>query len=132
MSLRVLVADDDPDLLEVIVEALTYQGAKVASASSGAELLERLAEESPFDLVITDVLMPWMTGLQVASSVREAGMEVPVIFMTGLEDASLIEKVRALQRTALLRKPFDAEQLQATVAKLVPSHGLTEAGARVG
>jgi CheY-like chemotaxis protein len=120
MALRILVADDDDDLLEVVVEALTDAGAKVASVKSGAELLKRLGEDASFDLIIADVLMPWMTGLQVASSVREAGLEVPVILMTGARDSSLDERVDSIERTVLLRKPFGHGELKAAVEKLLP------------
>ena len=120
MPLRILVADDDADLLDVVVESLTDAGAKVASAKSGAELLKRLGEDASFDLIIADVVMPWMTGLQVASSVREAGLEVPVILMTGGRDASLNDRVDLLDKTVLLRKPFDQNQLRAAVEKLLP------------
>ena len=61
---RVLVADDDAELLEVVADTLIRLGADVIRASTGAELIERLAEYGPFDLIITDVAMPWMTGLQ--------------------------------------------------------------------
>jgi len=120
MPLRILVADDDADLLEVVVESLTDAGAKVSSAKSGAELLKRLGEDASFDLIIADVLMPWMTGLQVASSVRDAGLEVPVILMTGATDASLNQRVDMLDNTVLLRKPFDQDDLKAAVQKLLP------------
>ena len=120
MPLRILVADDDSDLLEVVVESLTDAGAKVASARSGAELLERLGEDAGFDLIIADVLMPWMTGLQVASSVREAGLQMPVILMTGMRDPSLSERVGSIEGAILLRKPFGADELRAAVAHAVP------------
>lgn len=121
MSLRILVADDDADLRESVVDLLTDAGAEVASVPSGAELLARLGEGEPYDLVITDMLMPWLTGLQVASSVREAGLTVPVILITGAIDASLDERVDSLERAVLLRKPFDADQLHAAIATLLPA-----------
>ncbi|NUP11525.1 MAG: response regulator [Polyangiaceae bacterium] len=121
MHLRVLVADDDPELLGTVASTLSESGADVVRASTGAELLEGLAERGPFDLVITDISMPWMTGLQVAHSAREAGLDVPLIVMTGLRDASIAERVGALgERVALLKKPFDYGQLTAAIAKLVP------------
>ena len=124
MKLRVLVADDDPELLEAMAATLSATGADVVLASTGVELLEALAEEGPFDLVITDVSMPWMTGLQVAATAREAGLEVPLIVMTGLDDASLPRRVGALGEAAtLLRKPFDTAQLERAIAALVPSAG---------
>jgi DNA-binding response OmpR family regulator len=117
---RVLVADDDPDLLEVVATSLTDSGAEVVRATTGADLLEHLADDGPFDLIITDIGMPWMTGFQVAHSVREAGLDVPVIIMTGRDDPSIPERVRSLgKRAALLRKPFDSEALGAAVASLL-------------
>jgi len=120
MKCRVLLADDDPALLEWLSISLSEGGAEVVRASSGAELLERIAEDGPFDLVIADVSMPWMTGVQVARLIREAGLEIPVIIMTGLVDACLPDQVLALgERTSLIRKPFRSEQLEAVIRKLV-------------
>jgi CheY-like chemotaxis protein len=101
----------------------------VVQASTGAELLEHVAEDLPFDLVITDVSMPWMTGLHVASSMRTAGLDVPLIIMTGLTDRSLAARVAQLgEHATLLRKPFGTLQLQRTIASLLPGlHELPEA-----
>jgi CheY-like chemotaxis protein len=132
MHCRVLVADDDPDLLQQVLASLTDAGAEAVGAASGAELLERLAEEGPFDLVITDLSMPWFTGFQVTHSVREAGLEIPVIVMTGHRGAALRDQVRSLgARVALLEKPFDAATLRAAVAHMLPdlaSTGLPPTG----
>ncbi len=123
MPLRILVADDDADLRESVVELLTVRGASVVSVPSGAELLARLGEGEPYDLVITDMLMPWLTGLQVASSVREAGLDVPVILITGASDDSLEGRVDSLERAGLLREPFGADQLHAAIVALLPGTG---------
>ena len=107
-----LVADDDPLLLSTVTDALTHVGATVAPAASGAELIERLANEGPFDLVVTDVSMPWMSGLQAMHAIRTAGLSTPVIVMTALPDERIPSQVRALGDNAmLLRKPFDLHHL---------------------
>ena len=117
---RVLVADDDPLLLATVGDALAHVGAKVTSAASGAELIEQMANEGPFDLVVTDVSMPWMNGLQAMQAVRTAGLGTSVIFMTGLADARIPSQVRALGESALLlRKPFDLSQLVAAASELL-------------
>lgn len=122
MHLRVLIADDDPDFLGTVAATLSAIGAEVVSATTGAELLEGLAECGPFDLVITDVSMPWMTGLQVAHTARAAGLDIPVLIVTGLADQDLSRRVYAIgKRVALLRKPFDFDQLESAIAELVPS-----------
>jgi CheY-like chemotaxis protein len=117
---RVLVADDDPLLLATVADALTHLGAAVTRAASGAELIEQLANEGPFDLVVIDVSMPWMSGLQAMHAIRTAGLGIPVIVMTALPDERIPAQVRALgDNAALLRKPFDLTQLISAASTLL-------------
>jgi CheY-like chemotaxis protein len=117
---RVLVADDDPDLLEAVAESLTRLGASVIRASNGAELIEHLAEHGPFDLVVTDIGMPWMTGLKAMHAARMAGLGTSIIVMTGLREAWIPARVRALGGSAaLLEKPFDLAELETLASKLL-------------
>src|SRR5262245_38638923 len=118
MNARVLVADDDPSSLGLVAAALERLGCTVTCAEDGDELLQKLATEGPFDLVVTDISMPWMTGLQVAHSARAAGLTTPVIVMTALPiDAA---RVAELGPTAvLLRKPFELKQLVAAARHLL-------------
>ena len=117
---HVLVADDDPLLLDAVAEALTTMGADVRRATSGAELIDQLAHAGPFDLVVTDVGMPWMSGLQAIRSTRAAGLATSVIVMTGLPDERIPAQVQALGKDALLlRKPFELTELEAAASMLL-------------
>jgi CheY-like chemotaxis protein len=118
--LRVLVADDDPDVLDDVACSLEVLGASVTSAVSGSDLIMRLGEDRPYDLVITDIAMPWMTGLQAIHSTRYAGLATPVIVMTGLRDPELPSRVSALgDHVTLLHKPFTFDQLKRAVDDVV-------------
>lgn len=124
---RILVADDDPDLLATVSEAFERSGADVARAETGIELISQLADEGPFRLIVTDVSMPWMTGLQAMQSARTAGLPTAVIVMTALKDERILAQVAALgERAALLRKPFDLGELEHTAERLLAG----EAGER--
>ena len=117
---HVLVADDDPELLNVVAESLTHLGADVVRASSGAELIERLAQAGPFDLIVTDVRMPWMSGLEAMHATRAAGLTIAVIVMTALRDQRIPAMVQALGANAvLLRKPFALSDLESAASKLL-------------
>lgn len=118
---RILVADDDPEMLATVAEAVDEVfGAEVVRAATGAELVLQLATQGPFDLVITDISMPWMNGLQAMRSLKYAGVTGPIIFMTGLADEKLPERVTALGTDAvLLRKPFSLAQLEETIDGLL-------------
>jgi two-component system CheB/CheR fusion protein len=119
-GVRVLVADDDPQLLETVCEALTRLKADVVQASSGADLIEQLATAGPFDLVVTDISMPWMSGLQAMRSTRAAGIAMSVIVMTGLTDPRIAAQVKSLGANAvLLRKPFTLDDLEAAASRLL-------------
>jgi CheY-like chemotaxis protein len=113
---RALVADDDLQVLEIVCRAVEIFGADVARVTSGGELLEQIANGEPFDVIVTDISMPWMTGLQVMHSARTAGLPVPVVVMTALRDADLPQRVAALgARAVLLHKPFSIQALYAAL-----------------
>ncbi len=125
--LRVLVADDDPDLRGWLRTVLRHYGMVVLEAESGVELLERLSGAGPFDLVVADVRMSWATGVQALSMARGAGYALPFLVITAHPNDSLREEVSALG-ARLLPKPF-------TVAEFVEAAGLTLGGrqlSRVG
>jgi CheY-like chemotaxis protein len=113
--LRALVADDDPAMLQMVCEAVERYGAVVTQAETGSELIQRLAD-SDFELVITDVSMPWMTGLQAMHSAQTAGLTLPIVVITAHRDDRIVRQVRALGDAAtLLYKPFGVEQLHAAI-----------------
>lgn len=117
--MKVLVADDDPEMLELVTNvARRHLHADVTQVSTGHELLDAIAHDA-FDLVITDISMPWMTGLQVMHSVRAAGLPTPVVVMTGMQASELPEQVKALgDRARLLHKPFTLQELLAAVGEI--------------
>jgi CheY-like chemotaxis protein len=119
MKRRVLVAEDDAPTLAMVAEVLERLGCTVTCAEDGDELLQAIAGKGPFDLLVTDISMPWMTGLQVAHSARAAGLQTPVLVMTALPiDATAIDALGA--HTLLLRKPFGIKQLSDAVNQLLP------------
>lgn len=118
MKAHVLVADDDGPTLALVATALERAGCTVTRVEDGDELLQALADGARFDLVVTDISMPWMTGLQVAHSVRAAGLETPVIVMTALPiDASRVEALGS--HAVLLRKPFGTKELVTAARELL-------------
>jgi DNA-binding response OmpR family regulator len=119
-GVRVLVAEDDIQLLDFVCEVLTRLGADVARAFNGADLIEQLATAGPFDLIVTDISMPWMSGLQTIRSIRAAGLATSVIVMTALSDPAIPAQVKSLGANAvLLRKPFAVSELEAAASALV-------------
>ena len=111
-----LVADDNAELLDAVTAVLEDAGVTVRRATSGAEVVKILTQEGRFDVVLTDISMPWISGLQVIRKVRAVGMRTPVVIMTALQDSDLQEKLSALGDDVwLLRKPFQFAELLSIV-----------------
>ena len=106
---RIMVADDEPDILEISRIALeSLGGYEVATCRSGAEFFRALPEFKP-DLIVLDVMMPDMAGLEIYRTLRNMrGFEdVTVVFLTGLIGHNELEQLRRSGEAAIIRKPFD-------------------------
>jgi DNA-binding response OmpR family regulator len=118
MTLKLLVADDETDIAEVVAfgARMNWPGCQVVLASSGAEALERFADEAP-DLVVLDVSMPPPDGFEVCRRIREES-DVPILMLTVRRNT--LDKVRALDFGAddYLTKPFDHLELLARLRAL--------------
>lgn len=119
MVARVAIADDDPETLELLGEILRSPAIEVSKAASGAELVVLLADRGPFDLIVTDIDMPWMEGLAVIRSARAAEIQSPVLFVSGLSRPDLPAAVERLGNARLLRKPVAAATLRKTVGEML-------------
>jgi two-component system cell cycle response regulator CpdR len=116
---QVAIADDDPDALELLAEVLRPLTVQVHKASSGAELVVLLAEHGPFDLIVTDIDMPWMEGLGVIRSARAAEIETPVLFVSGIARADLEASVGRLSNARILRKPVAIADLRHVASQML-------------
>jgi DNA-binding response OmpR family regulator len=117
---RVVIAEDDEDMRNVLSELVSALGVEVATASSGGDLILLLTDDRPVDLLITDVRMPWMTGFQVALSARNSGLGIPIIIVTAFPDDALRVQVDHLGSAVLLAKPFRPEELLLLVRARLP------------
>ena len=116
---RVLVADDDDAMRTLVRDILRTISADFDEAASGLELITSLAERGPYALVVTDVRMPWMSGIQGVIAARHAGLTIPFIVMTAFGSAAVQQVVDAMPGAVLLSKPFSADELRATAVRLL-------------
>ncbi len=117
---RILVADDDPDLLDLLKMDLGYQGYDVLGAVNGKEALE-FALKEPLDLVLLDVMMPYIDGYHVAYELtNKMGDKAPRIMIMTSRD-TVKEKGIALMSGAMevIQKPFEMKNLHERVAALL-------------
>jgi len=117
---RLLLVDDDPKILTVLSRALTTAELDVVVANTGAEALELLGKHN-FDVVVSDIQMPGITGLKLLRAVREYDLDLPIVLMTGqpnIAGAAAAVEYGAFQ---YLIKPVGIERLRAVVARAVSS-----------
>lgn len=117
-------------MLAAVASSVAECGIEVTRVDSGAELVRRLAspDADRYDLIVTDVSMPWMSGLQVARAAQQAGLQTPTLFITALKDHNIDVQIDALGKNALLlRKPFGLDQLIDAIHSLMS--GLPKTGA---
>ncbi|MEI9950285.1 MAG: response regulator [Pseudomonadota bacterium] len=114
---RVLLAEDDLALREILATVLSESGYQVGTVSDGSELRRLLRQAGPegrFDLIVTDVNMPGGSGLDVIELLRQNGDTTPVIVVTAFPQADIRQRAKDLG-LRLLAKPFELETLRAAV-----------------
>jgi two-component system OmpR family response regulator len=115
---RLLVVDDEPDIVELLSASLRFAGFQVSTAASGQEALTLAATFRP-DLVILDVMMPGLDGFSVLSRLRGEGHQVPVLFLTARDATE--DKVRGLTTGAddYVTKPFSLSEVIARIGAVL-------------
>ena len=115
---RVLVVDDDPQLREALTRALELDDYQVATASNGAQALEAISARRP-DVVVLDVMMPYVGGLDVCRTLRERKDRLPILVLTARDEVG--DRVAGLDAGAddYLTKPFALDELRARLRALL-------------
>ncbi len=119
MVARVVIADDDSETLDLLDFILGGPTTEIYKAASGAELAVLLAERGPFDLIVTDVDMPWMDGIAAIKSARGSGVQAPVLVISGISQPDLPAEVDRLGNAKFLRKPILVSEVRKAVCELL-------------
>jgi CheY-like chemotaxis protein len=117
MGLKVLLVDDEPDILEVIQDRLEAYGFTVVTAGNGREALEKLAAEK-FDGVFMDVKMPEMGGIEALEEIRRTDRRIPVIIITSSSTREAAIATLAKGANEYILKPFEWAELKEKIEKV--------------
>src|SRR2546421_6392007 len=118
MKAHILIVDDDPRITDLLRRILAYEGYSTTIAASGSEALNRLLERPP-DLVILDIMLPGLDGIEVTQRIRAAGDNVSILMLTARD--AVADRVKGLEIGAddYLVKPFAHEELLARVKAML-------------
>ena len=122
-KLRVLVVDDDPTLCQYLKEVLSGEGYAVATCSSAAQAVDDV-KQGRYQIVLLDIRMPEVSGVELLTKIRAIDSDLCVIVMTAYPSIDSAVEIMKLEAFDYLRKPFEADQLRATIRRAVREKGL--------
>ena len=132
---RVIVAEDEPDLLQMVSVALRGMGYDIVEARTGAELLDLLGDglidgdpRARPDAIVSDIRMPGLTGMEILAGLRQANWPTAIVLMTAYADKETREEARRLGVDAFFEKPFDIDDLVTAVVNVTPVPPLMRTG----
>ena len=115
---KILLAEDDTDMRRFLVKALQNAGFEVTSYDNGLSAYHRLREE-PFELLLTDIVMPEMDGIELARRAAELDPDIKIMFITGFAAVALNPDNHAPKDAKILSKPFHLRDLVDEVERLL-------------
>ncbi len=125
-DLKILIVEDEPELRKILSLLLVRKGLQVTTASNGNEGFAQI-ESQPFDVVISDVKMPYCDGIQLLSKIRQRDSRVPYVYLaTGFADINEQEAI-ALGARGLVHKPFNIQMIVEQIEKCLVDFNSTAA-----
>jgi len=115
---KIILAEDDGDMRRFLVRALQNAGYEVISFDNGLSAYQRLREE-PFELLLTDIVMPEMDGIELARRASELDPDIKIMFITGFAAVALNSDSTAPKNAKVLSKPVHLRELVSEVQKML-------------
>src|SRR5215472_5391438 len=115
---KILLAEDDNDMRRFLVKALENAGFQVSSHDNGMSAYQRLREE-PFEMLLTDIVMPEMDGIELARRASELDPDIKIMFITGFAAVALNSDSQAPKNAKVLSKPVHLRELVTEVQKML-------------
>jgi len=116
----ILVVDDEPSIRRLIVDTLQPLGYKLLEASNGREALQVSgSSEGEIDLLLTDIVMPEMNGIELSHAIRESRPEIKVVYTSGYTDSAIFKNETFNDRTSFLQKPITPKRLMSKLKTIL-------------
>lgn len=117
--MKILVAEDEPMLLKTIELKLKKEGYEVITTADGREAIAKIEEMDP-DMVITDIMMPYVSGLEIVAIVRKrTHKKIPIIMLSAMEQEKVVMEAFELGADDYITKPFSLNELAIRVKRLM-------------
>ncbi len=120
-NMNVLVVDDEEVIRDVCTQILESEGYEVTTASNGREALHEVSENE-FAVVVTDIMMPDMSGLELLEVIKSTSLDISTVVITGLGTFDMATQSDRLGAREFVVKPFTPDELSAAVGKALEKH----------
>ncbi|WP_394837095.1 response regulator [Pendulispora rubella] len=124
---RAIIADDDADHRRLLASVIRRAGFEVLEAQNGEELLDMYDGQHPPDVIVTDLMMPRVSGFGVIERLRDLDSSVPIVLVSAVGDDNMDILARDLGAAAMVHKPFDFAVLRDLVVRIAHGAGGTSA-----
>jgi DNA-binding response OmpR family regulator len=124
-QIKIMVVDDEPFIREMMQEFLTLHGHDVITARSGEDAMTKIFSNDPH-LVLLDIWMPGMTGLEVLEKIKKSGQNVGVVMLSAFGDEDTVEEALNMGANYYLQKPIEFKKLLKIINKWILSEGTTK------
>jgi DNA-binding response OmpR family regulator len=115
--MKILVAEDDPLILRTIETRLKKDGHEVIATEDGRSALQHIESDNP-ELIITDIMMPFASGLEIIVAVKKTGKKTPVIILSGMGQENTVLEAFKLGADDYITKPFSPNELSIRIKRL--------------
>jgi CheY-like chemotaxis protein len=115
----ILVVDDEPEVRKLVGAMVTHHGYRVYTADNGDHAITLFRKHQPFDLLLTDVVAPGMSGPMLADKLTAMQPDLKVLYMSGYDNTQVVQKYIVEKGHALLHKPFSVEELGRKVREML-------------
>ena len=119
MKKTLVIAEDEEELREMLVEQLEVLGLEILTAPNGQDALDVITQRNDIDGILSDINMPVMTGLQLLAEIRSRGLEIPFVILTGFADRQNTVEALRLSAMDFLEKPYNPAVLVQTLERAV-------------
>ena len=116
--MKILIAEDEPIMQKTIALRLKKDGHDVISTDNGREALDLIAQQQP-DLIITDIMMPYASGLEIVGTVKQSERKTPIIVLSAMGQENVVLEAFNLGADDFISKPFSPNELSMRVKRLM-------------
>jgi len=117
-KIKILIVDDEPIIRDALSFKLTKEGYEVSAVEDGEKAIEAMEDEE-YDMIISDVMMPYINGFELIKILKEQGTEAPILMLTSLNSDKALNRAKDLGADDFMTKPFSPSELSIRIKKLL-------------